>query len=228
MNLSDLGRLEKTGRLWDYLTFQLEVGKRLPQFRKEHESLVMAAKQRPRKSGGQYVTDFTDWLFDIHTKDRNPDSIARGIALEPLIEKKRLASDKFLENYSHSQWKLDYRGMSENPDPALKISSLRVNQQCLWGRPDLVFKHKKSGEFLILEIKVTNFTPPDGGWPNLRAQLWAYSHADKFAVAPRIFLASEVWRDDLTEGCPIIMPLHDEMWRNQNEELFRIYGGEIV
>lgn len=228
MDLSDLGKLNRTGKLWDYLTYQLKVGKHLPQFRKKHELLVVEAHQRPPQTRGRNVTDFANWLYELYTKAPNPESIARGIALEPLVEKKRLASAKFRENYSHSQWKLLYRGMGENPDPALKISSLRVNEDCLWGRPDLVFKHQKKGDILILEIKISNASLPDEGWPNLRGQLWAYSHADEFADAPRVFLAGEVWRDDLSNGYPIRMPLHDQSWRQQNEELFRAYGGEIV
>lgn len=228
MDSNVLERLSQTGKLWDYLTYQRPIGKHLPQFRINHEQLVALAMQRPPQSSGRNVTDFTGWVHDLYTRNRNTESISRGSALEPLVERKRLASRKFRDNYSHNQWELVYRGMSEDPYQTLNVSSLQINQQCLRGRPDLVFRHKQSGEILILEIKVSNATLPHEGWPDLRAQLWAYCHADKFAAAPRIFLASQVWRDDVTEGGLIPMPLHDGLWRNRNEELFRIYGGEIV
>ncbi len=71
------------------------------------------------------------------------------------------------------------------------------------GRPDLVFKHKKTGEVLIVEIKVTDAEIPDGGWPNLRAQLWAYSLADAFATAAlarfRIHGFEDWWRGTALE-----------------------------
>jgi hypothetical protein len=49
----------------------------------------------------------------------------------------------------------------------------------MFGKPDLVFREKRSGRILIVEIKATEADIYADGWPNLRAQLWAYSKIDQ-------------------------------------------------
>lgn len=228
MKSEELEKLSRAMKLWKYVTFEGKVGKYLPSWRKQHASLLREASAFPPKSTENTVTAFTDWIYDLYGRQRIPSALDHGTAMEPLIETKRKALAAARNRWPDSMCELIYNGMGENPGPALRISRLRVNGQCLWGRPDLVFRNKKTNEVLIVEIKVTDADPPHGGWPNLRAQLWAYSLADDFADSPRVCLLSEIWKRNLEAFVPIPMELHQPEWRDENESLFRAFGGEIV
>jgi hypothetical protein len=88
-----------------------------------------------------------------------------------------------------------------NRDPYL-ISSLEIDGRPLRASPDMVFQEvlpaggdtDKHARIIIVEIKCTNAEVPPRLWPNVRAQLWAYSKIDEFSDASEIILVGEVWR----------------------------------
>lgn len=228
MHSEQLEQLMRAMKLWNYVTFQDKVGKHLPSWRMEQSSLLEKASASPPKSKENTVTAFTDWIYSLYAGEQMPSDLAHGSAMESLIEAKRKAQAATRNHWPDSMFKLIYNGMGDNPDPALRISRLRIDGQCLMGRPDLVFQNLKTDELLIVEIKVSDADPPDGGWPNLKAQLWAYSLADAFADYQNVYLLAEIWKKELGQTVPLRMPAHDAESRSDNEALFTAFGGEIV
>jgi hypothetical protein len=93
--------------------------------------------------------------------------------------------------------------------------------------PDLVYRNRTTGELVIVERKASDKPIPVNGWPNLRAQLWAYSHIDNFKSAPTISLIGEVW--DMVEGrltrrAVLRWAQADKEFDAENMELFSLYG----
>lgn len=75
----------------------------------------------------------------------------------------------------------------------------------------------------MVEIKISEAPIPDGGWPNLRAQLWAYSKIDKWAQSSDILLVGEIWGS--TEGLRLRRAMR---WQpldleEENIQLFELY-----
>ena len=59
-----------------------------------------------------------------------------------------------------------------------------------------MFREKNTGKVLIVEIKASNAVIPRDGWPNLRAQLWAYSRLDEWRDSPGMLLVGEIWNEN--------------------------------
>jgi hypothetical protein len=128
----------------------------------------------------------------------------------------------------HRDWELIYRDPLEEKPVPLKISSLSFKGESIWGAPDLVYKNTVSKEVLIVERKASDKPIPQDGWPNLRAQLWAYGHIDLFQSAPKITLVGEVW--DFIDGylsrrAVLRWEKLDQHFDTENFDLFSIYGG---
>ena len=228
MEVDKLKQLNEAIKLWDHFTFNDKVGKHLESWRTPHNELLTRAKQKPPASRAANVSSFTDWIYDLYAPNRSLSGLLTGTEKEPLVEIKRKADAAARNRWKDSMCKLIYRGMGDDPDDPLTISKLRINGICVQGRPDLAFQNKKTGEILIVEVKVSDAHPPDGGWPNLRAQLWAYSLADRFSDAPRVHVGGEVWRTDLSRLVPIKIKSSGPHWHIENEQLFRAFGGDVV
>src|SRR5690606_785060 len=130
-------------------------------------------------------TGFTSWIFGLYESRRDARKLELGRQLEREVVARRIPVPE------HSRWKLEYDGTSRSKQEPLSIPSLLVNGQALRGKPDLVFREKKANRVVIVDIKISNAFIPSDGWPNARAQLWAYSKADW--RASEIILAAEVW-----------------------------------
>lgn len=67
---------------------------------------------------------------------------------------------------------------------------LRVHEQPLRMKPDAIFRHTQSGVLAIAEYKIPSpmVRVPAAGWPNLAAQLWAYSLADDWVDNVNVLL----------------------------------------
>jgi hypothetical protein len=131
----------------------------------------------------------------------------------------------------HSEWELIYRDpLVERPEP-LPASCLRVESNAVWGAPDFVYKHRKTGEVLIIDRKASDRDIPCDGWPNLRAQLWAYSLIDEWRDAPKIHLIGDVWtlwRRNPSHRAVLYWNAADPAFQDQNRELFELYGGHVL
>jgi hypothetical protein len=108
------------------------------------------------------------------------------------------------------------------------ISALTVAGEPLWAAPDFVFQEKTSGRIVIVQVKVSDAVIPSDGWPNLRAQLWAYAHVDEWLCAREMLLVGEVWDltlDGIVFRGTVRWECGDREFHRNNLELFELYGG---
>ena len=193
-------------------------------FRYTHDWLAAAAIRRKPKIIRNRVTDFSGWILSLHYSRSSNASLLEGERAErkiiEFIKEKRPPPE-------YGEWKKIYQhaGVKDKPPP-YKISALEVNGKPFWGAPDFVFKNKAIAEVLIVEIKASVAEIPSDGWPNLRAQLWAYAQIDEWAKAPRVILIGEVW------GPHSLSKRYVHRWEygnpnfgKQNAELFDLFGG---
>lgn len=195
------------------------------QYKTPHASLIEAARRIPPWTPRGRVTDFSDWVFRLYNTS-NYQSLARGAAAEREIALRRIP------RLTHNErWKLIYDGMGEKAqvDPCA-ISNLSINGRAIYGSPDLVFRDKKEQRILILELKATTVPSiPSDGWPNLRAQLWAYSQIDRWADAKEISLVAEIWGVHRLKVRKVIGWRTDDVkFQSENRELWEIYqAGQV-
>ena len=189
-------------------------------YRVAHDRLLFLAKNYPPKKVGQTVTDFTDWIFRLYVPERDYSSLLRGQQIEREIATLRVPAPV------HSRWKLEYNGMSGTDSEAFEISTLKINGTPLRGKPDLVFREKGTKRILIVEVKTSEADIPSNGWPNMRAQLWAYSKIDAWRDAEEILLVGEVWgfKYGLRLRHSIRWVKGDQILERENAELFACYS----
>lgn len=170
---------------------------------------------------GVRVTDFSKWVMSLYLRPANPSSLMRGKHIERSVA--RLAKPS-----TNPDWELVYRDPLESKPNPLKISRLTFDGEPLWGAPDLVYRNKISDEILIVERKASDKVIPSNGWPNLRAQLWAYSHIDDFIGASKITLIGEIWTEiesKLVRRAVLRWCCDDKKFDCENMEMFSLYGG---
>jgi hypothetical protein len=168
---------------------------------------------------GHAVSDFADWIFRLYVPEKDHGSLLRGQQLEREVAVRRIPAP------SHSRWKLVFNGMVDNDSEALPITPLTINGIPLRGKPDLVFREKGTKRVLIVEIKTSEAAIPSNGWPNIRAQLWAYSKIDAWRDADDVLLVGEIW--GFANGLRLRQAIHwrksDQMFEGENSELFALY-----
>jgi len=214
----DLESVETNRLRWNnLLNEQLASGQ---PYRVDHQKLLRLAKNYPPRVAGSAVTDFTDWIFRLYVPERDYYSLVRGQRIERDIAIKRIPVP------AHSRWKLIYNGMLNNGSSVFSISDLTINGAPIRGKPDLVFREKKTKRILIVEIKVSERELPSNGWPNMRAQLWAYSKIDEWKDAPEVILVGEIW--GFRYGLRLRKAIHfrskDQTFEQENAELFARYS----
>lgn len=189
-----------------------------------HELLVNRAKILPPIEAGTSVSHFTDWLYRLYVPEKDYARLAVGRRLEREVALKRIAVP------THGRWKLIYNDLDEKDRASLTIPKLRIGGAPLKAKPDIVFKERSTGRILIIEIKVTDKRIWANGWPNLRAQMWAYSKIEQFETAPEILLVTEVWglRPSLHRRQVLGWKGSDQTLEQQNSELFSIYEGHCT
>lgn len=174
-------------------------------------------------------------MLRLYSPSKDSSALLQGVTGERIVVdyRRRLAyAKRVIPRWEHSSWKLIHDGIRGNFEAAFEIPTLTINGLSLVGVPDLVFREKKTGRILIVELKVSTAELPSDGWPNLRAQLWAYSRIERWAYqAPEVLLAGEVWQHEYTD--PVRRATY--FWRASNErlnheckELFQVYGGVVA
>lgn len=208
-----------------WISYLSEVPSQNKAYRVSHSSLILAAKIFPPKYTGNNVTDFSGWVYSLCHPNFFIDNRELGKSGEKEVQRrKKEYYKKFLDKPQHSDWELDYFDDLVIKTPSLVISSLNVNENCFYGKPDYVFKHKSTGEIVIVDIKISYKEIPSDGWPNLRAQLWAYSQIDRYKHASKITLVGEVWDVEPLKRRGIVRwQALNEKFNAENEELFNLY-----
>ena len=102
--------------------------------------------------------------------------------------------------------------MLDDNKKTFKISRLKINEEPLFGRPDIVYKNRKNNDRIIIEVKSTRYDKniPVGGWYNLQCQLWSYSHIDDFKDSNNIFLMGDIRIRKLTSARKSVIYIGDE------------------
>lgn len=180
------------------------------------------------------VSDFAAWVLRLYTPPPNPLALVAGTIGERAVVDRREQINRRVKleipRWEYGGWKLVHDGVRGTFDKGFPITSLTVDGVPLRGIPDLVFRERKTGRILIVELKVSSAELPSDGWPNLRAQLWAYARIQRWVTAPEILLAGEVWSHDSSSP----RRRQTYFWRSDdpllNEEcleLFISYGGVV-
>ena len=183
-----------------------------------HQQLMWDAKHRTPIAVGGSVSNFTDWIYRLYIPQKDYASLVRGLRVE-----RDIAIQK-IQVPNHSRWKLIHNGMGDNAKNAFPIAALTINGAPMRGSPDLVFQEKDTRRILIVEIKVTEKDIPSDGWPNMRAQLWAYSQIDKWKDAPEVILVGELWGFSPLRWRKVIRWRRGEkQFEQENTELFDCY-----
>lgn len=133
-----------------------------------------------------------------------------------------------------SDWVELYHDPLDVKPTGQRISALTLNGAPLWGAPDYVLRHKRTGEVVIIERKASECVIPLDGWPDLRAQLWCYAQIDQWRDAPVIRLVAEVWRYDAngltlrsSEGGVLRWMKGDPAFDAPNAQLFALYKARV-
>jgi hypothetical protein len=206
--------------------------------------LSRAARSRP-SSPGATVSAFTEWIYSLYLKDLDTSALRQGKEAEGDIDWQRLSTSKpDFRNLPGARWQLLHCGIgdpqSDLGHPVFTIPALTINGVPLRGCPDLVFRNEVSGEVALIEVKFTLRIVPRNLWPNVWAQLWAYSKIPQFAASGKITAVGEVWGDNMgawsRDNLESIFylrhcvrrdpraPAYDRFFRN----LFHLYGGQIA
>ena len=162
-----------------------KINKELSNYRVDDETI---AERAPRlQISRNTVTEFTSKVFELYNssslsaqaegkkQELTMDNVRRGLPIADVPNYKLLYKDEGKESKIYS------------------ISKLHVNARPLRGKPDLIFSNTQKNEVLIVERKFTRAGIPQNGWPNLRAQLWAYAQIDDLKGYNKIHLRAEVW-----------------------------------
>ncbi len=214
-------------------------------YRVTHKHLIQIIKLRQKNVGLQSnmrfaaspreptVSGFANWVLRLYKPTRARHALEAGIIGEHAVLDRREKIHRAkveIPRWENQGWRLIHDGIRGSFDKIFQIPSLTIDGIPLRGVPDLVFRERKSDRILIVELKVTSADLPSDGWPNLRAQLWAYGHIQDWTRASEILLAGEVWSNETSP------PLRRKtyFWRSSdcrlNEEcaeLFLAYGGRV-
>lgn len=210
--------------LWNAYEGEGDYGESGEPCRYGHNLVRDLAATNPPDNPGHTVTSFTKWIMSLYLDAPNPRQLRRGKIVERSIAKLARPSQ-------NPNWEIIYCDPLEKKPTPLKISSLAVNDSALWGAPDVVYKSKAQSQIIIVERKATDYPIPSDGWPNLRAQLWAYSKIDEFQQYRKITLIGEVWGSEggkLRRRKVLRWNGDDTELNTQNSEFFKMYGGHIL
>ena len=154
---------------------------------------------------GNTVSSFSDWVHSLYARAGDEHLKRLGLSKEITIFKARklFLESRFIATIPKNDWRLIYNGLHKCPEErfdsagSFMIPALVINGKPLTASPDLVFRNNVTGEIIIVEIKYSNRFIPSNLWPNVWAQLWAYSHIPDFQDSPNITVVGEVWGDNL-------------------------------
>lgn len=226
--------------------WQALLGEPLPRgkhYKASHQSLMakIALNKRRNAYGSSPAADrpltvssFVDWVLRLYAPPPSYEALMSGVEGERNVVDHRKIIRKVkheIPRWEHRGWKLIHDGVRGNFDQGFSIPTLTVGGVPLKGVPDLVFRERRTGRILIVELKVSSADLPQDGWPNLRAQLWAYSRIEKWATAPEVLLAGEVWAPRIDQ--PFRRGTYfcrgdDSTLNEQCAELFQEYGGCVT
>jgi hypothetical protein len=195
----------------------------------DQKALFDLARSKRPANPSNTVSSFSGWVFNLYMPS-SPSSMKAGKLSEFEIE--REGRDLRLSQQPapiSSDFELEFADPLDRSQSPFKISSLTLKSQPIWGIPDVVYRHKMTGEIIIFERKVTFARPNE--WPNLKVQLWCYGKIDKWKSAPKISLLGSIYspKYDLKHAV-FVGPWHrdDFVFDSESRQLFELFGGKIT
>lgn len=195
---------------------------------------------------GSTVSEFASWIYSLYAPKRREAALAAGLSAEAVIFQRRasLVARPAFARISDSKWGLVHNGLRLNDQnvtdiPFFSIPGLQIEGRSLTASPDLLYVHQSTKAALLVEIKFTGAYIPTNLWPNVWAQLWAYSKIPLVSLAPSVKAVAEVWGPEgsitTTHGFDRQIFLRCTSSRDPRavafdlffSELFRHYGGRI-
>lgn len=177
-------------------------------FHVQPEAFLFAASKKPPVRREATVSAFAHWVHSLYAPESSATTLHEAKLSEVEIFALRSRRGRWVMNLTElptgSGWKLEHCGLMTNPNidrstsansRAYAITTLSVDGQPLRASPDLVFVNTATNEAVIVEIKFSNKPLPTNLWPDLWAQLWAYSKIPQFAKCSKISVVGEVWGD---------------------------------
>lgn len=182
------------------------------------------SKCNPANEHHHTVSDFVGWIYDLYRKPPSKHELVRAKQGELKVHHRK---NQIPRIPPAPGWRPIYIDPLDGKPQALEISLLTVHGRSLYGAPDYVLKNDTTGTVLIVEVKITDRELCSDGWPNLRAQLWAYGHIDLFQnQATDIVLVGEIWADYGTQVSlrqTLTWNLNEKTFYEQNQQLFDAY-----
>lgn len=196
-----------------------------------HDMLIARARTSARRTEKQCdntVGHFTSWIYGLRFPEPDTSALLRGLAGERAVQLRKF---KLPRPCTGSEWRLLHSDPLDGTGGSKRISLLEVNGRPLTGRPDYVLEHIPTKSLFIVEVKVTDKRLYSDGWPNLKAQLWAYSLIDEYVDRGMpIVLVGEVWNLDNSSvrlRQTLRWSASDPELCARNEELFALYRGSM-
>ena len=171
------------------------------------------------------VSTFTGWLFHLQHQS-NAASQSAGKVGEHLVKNAKLEYPK--PHCAPSEWEALFIDDLSGKQPGEEISSLTLNGSPMMGKPDYVFLNRQERIAVVVEIKTSNANLEPDGWPNLRAQLWAYAQLDIIVkTADRVILIGEIWGTTAEAGVTLHRTYRwdfpNKLFNSANRQLFDLY-----
>lgn len=142
---------------------------------------------------------FSQWVYSLYSDARGSEEDKEdGLALEVQFGRERTGS--LFNDYDPlrrlgSEWALIHNGLhlTTSNNRFKTINHLAVSGQPLRVSPDLMFRHRRTSEIIIVELKHSRLPITTNLWPNVWAQLWCYAQLEVVRAAPNVMVVGEVW-----------------------------------
>lgn len=194
----------------------------------DHQTLLTRADANKPTNPAHTVSAFSGWVFNLYMRS-SAAAMIEGKVIEFEIEREARMSRLSKQPPPISpEYELVFADPLDHSCQPFRISSLTLNDQPLFGIPDIVYRHKTSRDIVVIERKVTWAHPDE--WPNLRVQLWCYAKIDKWKNAPRIYLRGSIYspKYDLKYAKPVgSWEREDKEFDFECRQLFERFGGRV-
>ncbi len=168
-----------------------------PYWFKPSTFLRLAADQAPKEPIGT-VSEFAGWVYSLCAPPQSKATLHHAKSVEaPIFDKRpELWLDSFMVEAPSTKWHPTHNGLHTGNITGFRhfeIPTLSVGGEPLRASPDLVYRHSETKSTVIVEIKFSRRPIPSNLWPNVWAQLWAYSKIPSLTESPTLSVVGEIW-----------------------------------
>lgn len=208
-------------------------------FHIQPEAFLLAASKKPPARREATVSAFAHWVHSLYAQESSAATLREAKLSEVAIFELRSRRASWVMNLTElppeSEWKLEHCGLMTNltvdrddasPAPDYLIPTLTVDGRPLRASPDLLFVNAATDESVIVEIKFSNKPLPSNFWPDLWAQLWAYSKIPHVANSSQISVVGEVW-GEMYERDKTVLKLRKVLQRDPRNPTFERFFSRL-